>query len=80
MALSWKSRRRWSLFILLVGMPVYIVVAVSLLNMLDRPPFWLELIAYVVIGVAWILPFRLMFRGVGQADPDTDEENGNRNE
>ena len=32
MALGYKARRRWSLVILLVGLPLYIVVAVSLMN------------------------------------------------
>ena len=72
MALSWKARRRWSLVILLIGMPLYIVVAVSVVNMLDRPPIWLELVVYVVLGFLWALPFRAVFRGVGKADPDQE--------
>ena len=72
MALSWKARRRWSLVILLIGLPLYIVVAVSVVNMLDRPPFWLELVVYVVLGFLWALPFRAVFRGVGKADPDKE--------
>ena len=72
MALSWKARRRWSLFILLIGMPLYIVVAVSVVNMLDRPPFWVELVVYIVLGFLWALPFRAVFRGVGKADPDKE--------
>ena len=72
MALSWKARRRWSLVILLIGLPLYIVVAVSLVNMLDRPPVWLELVVYVVLGFLWALPFRAVFRGVGKADPDKE--------
>ena len=72
MALSLKARKRWSLVILLIGMPLYIVVAVSLVNMLDRPPVWLELVVYVVLGFLWALPFRAVFRGVGKADPDKE--------
>ena len=72
MALSWKARRRWSLVILLIGMPLYIVVAVSVVNMLDRPPVWLELVVYIVLGFLWALPFRAVFRGVGNADPDKE--------
>ncbi|MEQ9039539.1 MAG: DUF2842 domain-containing protein [Silicimonas sp.] len=74
MALSYKARRRWSLVILLIGLPLYIVAAVSVVNMLDRPPFWLELIVYIVLGFLWALPFRAVFRGVGKADPDPDAE------
>ena len=74
MALSYKARRRWSLVILLIGLPLYIVAAVSVVNMLDRPPFWLELIVYIVLGFLWALPFRAGFRGVGKADPDADPD------
>ncbi|WP_323776135.1 DUF2842 domain-containing protein [Leisingera sp.] len=68
--LSYKARRRWALVILLVGMPVYIVAAVTVMNWLDRPPLWLELLVYAALGVAWVLPFKFVFRGVGQAEPD----------
>jgi hypothetical protein len=30
MALSYKARRRWSLLILVIGLPVYAVLAVNL--------------------------------------------------
>ncbi|PTE21877.1 DUF2842 domain-containing protein [Cereibacter changlensis] len=70
MALSYKTRRRLSLLILLVGMPLYIVVAVTLVNLLERPPFWLELIIYVLLGFLWILPFKAVFTGIGQVDPE----------
>lgn len=70
MALSYKARRRWSLVILLIGLPAYIVAAVTVVNLLDRPPFIVELGVYVGLGIIWALPFRAVFRGVGQADPD----------
>ena len=70
MALSYRARRRLSLLILLVGMPLYIVAAVTIVNLFDRPPFWLEIVVYVLLGILWILPFRAVFRGVGQTDPD----------
>ena len=73
MALSWKARRRWTLVILLIGMPLYIVAAVTIVNALGRPPFWLELLVYVGLGIVWILPFKAVFRGVGKADPERDE-------
>ena len=76
MALSYKARRRWSLVILLIGMPLYIVAAVTILNLLDRPPFWVELIVYIVLGFLWILPFKRVFRGVGKADPDAPPPEG----
>ena len=70
MALSWKTRRRLSLLILLIGLPAYVVVAITIVNLFDRPPIWLELLVYVVLGIVWALPFRSIFKGVGQHDPE----------
>ncbi|PRY23734.1 uncharacterized protein DUF2842 [Aliiruegeria haliotis] len=72
MALSYKARRRWSLFILVIGMPAYIVLAVTVVNWLERPPILVELLVYVVLGIAWILPFRFIFLGIGKPDPEED--------
>jgi hypothetical protein len=74
MALSYKTRRRLALLILLVGMPAYVVVAITLVGMLDRPPFLLELALYVGLGIVWALPFRAVFRGIGQPDPEAQPE------
>ena len=70
MALSYKARRRWSLVILLVGLPAYIVTAVTIVNWLERPPLVVELFVYIALGVVWAFPFKPVFRGIGQADPD----------
>ena len=70
MALSYKARRRWSLIILLVGLPVYIMVCVILTNLLPRPNIILEFIIYFVLGIIWIFPFKKIFLGVGQTDPN----------
>jgi hypothetical protein len=72
MALSYKSRRRLSALILLVGLPLYIVVAISVVGLFDRPSILVELLIYVVLGLLWAVPFKYVFRGVGQADPDED--------
>ena len=72
MALSWKARRRWSLFILVVAVPLYIVVVVNVLDLFDRPPFWLELAVYVALGIVWALPLKAVFRGVGQPEPEEE--------
>lgn len=74
MPLSYKARRRWSLVILLVGLPVYIVAAVTVSNLLDRPAMLVELAIYIGLGVVWALPFKYIFKGIGQADPDQDEQ------
>ena len=73
MALSYKSRRRLSLVLLLVWLPLFIIIAVSIMTSVPRQPFLLELLIYVLLGVGWALPFKFVFKGVGKADPD---ENG----
>jgi uncharacterized membrane protein len=70
--LSYKARRRLSLLILLVGLPLYIVVALNVIALFDRPSILVEVIVYVSLGVLWAFPFKYVFRGVGQADPDQD--------
>ena len=73
MALSYKARRRWALVILLVGLPVYIVLAVTLMSLIERPSVLVELAIYVGLGVIWAIPLKFVFRGIGQADPDKDD-------
>ena len=68
--LSYKARRRWSLVILVIGLPLYIVAVVTVLNWLERPPIWLELLVYIGLGILWVLPFKFVFRGIGKEDPD----------
>ncbi len=70
MALSYKARKRWSLVILLVGLPMYIVVAVNVVDLFDRPPFWVEMLVYLGLGLLWAIPFKFVFKGIGQVDPD----------
>ncbi|EEB71118.1 conserved hypothetical protein [Ruegeria sp. R11] len=72
--MSYKARRRWALVILLIGMPLYIVLAVNVISWLDRPSLLVELVVYVLLGVLWILPFKFVFRGVGKADPDDPDQ------
>lgn len=74
MALSYKARRRWSLVILLVGLPIYVILAVNLVDLLERPSLLVELLIYVVLGIAWIIPFKFVFKGVGQPDPDANPD------
>ena len=70
MALSYKARRRWSLVVLLVALPLYVVAAVTVVGLFDRPPILVELLIYVALGVLWAFPLRKVFLGVGQADPE----------
>ena len=74
MALSYKARRRWSLLILLIGMPVYIIIAVNLVALLPELSKIVEFIMYVVLGIAWIIPFKFVFMGIGQEQPDAQNK------
>ncbi len=74
MALTFKQRRRWSLVILLLGLPAYIVVAWVAVSALPRPNVLIELAIYATLGVLWAIPFRAVFRGVGKADPKAPPE------
>ena len=78
MALSYKARRRWALVILLIGLPLYIILAVTIMNRIDRPHILVELLIYVALGVVWALPFKFIFRGVGQADPQQSDDNNRK--
>jgi hypothetical protein len=74
MAMSYKSRRRWSLFVLLVALPIYIIAMIFVISLFERPPFWVELVIYVGSGVIWAFPLKSIFKGVGQADPDAPHD------
>ena len=74
MALSYKNRRRLALLILVLGLPAYIVLAVTLVAQFERPSIWLEFAVYVGLGIIWILPLRRVFLGVGQPDPEAPED------
>ena len=70
MALKYKTRRRLALLLLLVGLPLYIIAAIALVNWLDRPHIAVEFLVYVGLGVLWALPFKAVFKGIGKPDPD----------
>lgn len=75
MALSYKTRKRLALLILVVGMPAYVVVAVSIINLFDRTPSILvELAIYVILGILWAIPFKWVFKGIGRADPEAPSD------
>jgi len=74
--LSYRARRRWSLVVLLVGLPLYITLAVNLVELIDRPGVLVELAVFVGLGFLWILPLRFVFRGVGREDPDAPGRRG----
>ena len=71
--MSYRARRRWALFILVVGLPIYVVAAVNVVALFDRPSILVELGVYVVLGILGALPFRAVFRGVGGAVPEAGD-------
>ena len=72
MSMDVKSRKRWSLVILLVGLPLYLAAAWFITGLIydhwGRMPLLLEFVVYVGLGVIWILPFRKIFSGIGKAE------------
>jgi putative flippase GtrA len=71
--LSWRARRFLSLVILVVGLPLYVLVAVTLVGLFERPGILLELAIYIGLGVVWALPFRFVFSGIGRPDPEAQD-------
>lgn len=74
MALSYKQRRRWALLLLLVFLPIYILVAVAIMSVAGRAPIVVEFAIYVFLGIAWAFPFKKVFMGIGQPDPDAPND------
>lgn len=72
--LSYKARKRWSLVVLFLGLPAYIIACVTVMNLFERPSIWVEFAVYVALGVVWALPLKFVFLGVGQADPEADPD------
>ena len=72
--MTYRTRKILSLLLLLVGLPVYIVVAVTVVGLFERPHIAVELAIYVGLGVLWALPFKSVFKGVGREDPDRPPE------
>ena len=70
MALRYKTRKRLALLVLIVALPLYIVAAISLVALFERPSFLVELLVYVGLGVIWTFPLKFVFKGIGQEDPD----------
>ena len=70
--LSWRARRRLALLILVIGLPVYVIVAVTVVNQFERPGIWTELAIWVGLGIVWVLPLRHLFRGIGRDEPEDE--------
>ena len=73
MTIGYKNRRRISLILLLVGLPIYIIFAINLVALFERPSILVELLIYLGLGIIWAFPFKFIFKGIGQADPNQTE-------
>lgn len=72
--MTYRMRKRLALIVLVVGLPGYIVLAVTVVNLFERPSIWAELAVYVGLGILWALPLRSLFRGLGRPDPDAPDQ------
>lgn len=80
--LGYRTRRRLSLLALLIGLPLYIIVAVSVVNWAEARwgglPFWAALLVYVGLGLLWVLPLKPVFTGVGRGEAEAQESAGRK--
>ena len=72
--MTYKARKRLALFVLVVGLPVYIIVASTIMSLMlnaeVRFAWPIELVIYVALGIGWVFPLKWVFTGIGQPDPD----------
>ena len=66
--MSYKSRRAWALVVVVIGMPIYIILALNVMVRIDRLPIWAEVPVYILLGTIWIVPFKRLFLGVAQPE------------
>ncbi len=74
MAMTYKQKRRRALFLLVVFLPIYILVAVAIMSVAGRAPLVIELLIYAALGIGWVFPFKKIFLGIGQPDPDAEND------
>ena len=68
--MSYRLRRILSVFVLLIALPIYVVIVISVMALFERPPLIIELLIYLALGVVWAFPLKSVFMGVGKEDPD----------
>jgi hypothetical protein len=67
---SYKLKRFFAILVLLLWLPFYIVLVLNVLVLFERPSLIVELLVYVIAGVFWALPFKALFKGIGQQTKD----------
>lgn len=68
--MTYRTRKRLALLMLVVGLPLYIMAAVWLVDQFERPGILVELLIFVGLGFLWAAPLRRLFLGLGRPDPD----------
>ena len=63
---SYRFKKFLAILVLLLWLPFYIVLVLNILALFERPSLVVELLVYVIAGVLWALPFKALFKGVGQ--------------
>lgn len=75
--MTYKARKRLAIFLLVVGLPVYIIVAATImsqmLNQEVRFAWPIEFVIYVLLGIGWAFPLKWVFKGIGQPDPNENQ-------
>ncbi|MEO1639218.1 MAG: DUF2842 domain-containing protein [Pseudomonadota bacterium] len=76
--MTYKARKRLALFILVVGLPIYIIIAATIMSVMmtqgTRFPLIVEFFIYVALGIGWAFPLKWVFKGIGQPDPDQNNQ------
>jgi Protein of unknown function (DUF2842) len=67
--MSYRTRKIACAMLLMVGLPLYIVAASTLVGLFERPGPLTELAVYVGLGIVWALPLRGLFLGIARPDP-----------
>ena len=66
--MSRGARILLAIAVLVIGIPVWIVVAVTVMDRAQSwfgpLPFWAETLGWIVLGLVWMLPMRRVFLGV----------------
>ena len=72
--MGYKARKLLAIFVLVIGLPAYIVLAVTIMSYMmtqeARFTLLIELLVYIALGIGWAFPLKWVFKGIGQADPD----------
>ena len=67
--MTYRTRKIVCVVLLMVGLPLYVVIASTVAGLIERPSPLVELAIYVGLGILWALPLRGLFRGIARPDP-----------